>query len=356
MRRSTFVMSTGVVLTAGCFALFGSASVVKSTQETRLPEDSLPSDLFHKPIPYGLPELPPLDGDSPALFDLGRSLFFDSLLSSDQSVSCATCHQPEHGFSSPEALPEGAEGRRSKRSSPSLFNRAYGTKQMWDGRAPSLHEQVLLPISDVNEMRLSLEEAMARLEASEDYPDRFAAAFGDKAVTEERLASALTSFVRRITLGDSPIDRFRAGLGAKLNAAERSGLWIFESKGQCWRCHSGPNFADELFHNTGVGLVDGKPQEGRRAVTGKDADLGTFKTPTLRGLTNTAPYMHDGSLATLKDVVEFYRDGGKPNPNLDQHLNPVDLTDKDVLNLVAFLQALSKSSPDEVPSDPGEDH
>ena len=156
------------------------------------------------------------------------------------------------------------------------------------------------------------------------------------------LSSALTAFVRRLWIGESPFDRFRVGEIGAFTSAERAGFWLYESRGGCWRCHTGANFTDEGFHNTGVGVVEGTPEEGRAAITGESSDRGGFKTPTLRGLVSTGPYMHDGSLATLEEVVEFYRGGGHANPHLDPVLEPVELTDADAANLVAFLRALSR--------------
>jgi len=150
------------------------------------------------------------------------------------------------------------------------------------------------------------------------------------------------------------VDRFRAGDFAALDDAERAGLWFYESRGGCWRCHSGANFSDEDFHNTGVGAVDGRAEEGRLAVTGRPEDRGAFKTPTLRGVALTAPYMHDGSLATLEEVLEFYRQGGRPNPDLDPRLQPVEMSDEDVAHLLAFLRALSiPARAESPPSAPG---
>ena len=147
--------------------------------------------------------------------------------------------------------------------------------------------------------------------------------------------------MRRLVLGGSPVDRFRAGDFDALNDAERAGLWFYESRGGCWRCHSGANFSDEDFHDTGVGARDGEPEPGRFVVTGQAEDRGRFKTPTLRGVARTAPYMHDGSLATLPEVVEFYRQGGRPNANLDPLLAPIEMSAADADNLLAFLRALS---------------
>lgn len=296
--------------------------------------------------PYGLGAAPEAFSRpvSRARLELGRDLFFDPILSADRSVSCATCHQPEHGFASPEPLPPGAAGKRALRNAPSLYNRVLGALHSWDGRARSLEEQVVMPISDPNEMGLPLRDALARLGEDTSYARRFRQEFG-RAPDRDDLADALASFVRRLTMGDSPVDRFQ---GAKdrtlLTLEERAGLWLYESKGRCWICHSGPNFSDERFHNTGVGVKAAVPEPGRMAITDEEGDRGAFRTPTLRGLVYTAPYMHDGSIKTLREVVEFYARGGNPNPALDKELKPLSLTPREVDHLVAFLKALSRSA------------
>jgi len=273
---------------------------------------------------------------------LGRRLFFDPILSSDRTVSCASCHEPERGFASREARPLGVGGRRAARDAPVAFNRAFGRTHFWDGRAPTLEAQVLFPIENSDEMGLPLADAVARLAADAEYRELFAAA-GAPHPTSDALASAIAEFLRRLVVGDSPVDRFRAAQG-DLSPLERRGLWLFDSKGRCWRCHSGPNFSDESFHNTGVGVRDGLPEPGRAAVTSDPTDRGRFKTPTLRMAALTAPYMHDGSLASLEEVVRFYARGGNPNENLDPLIEPVDLSDDDVAALVALLQALSRAA------------
>jgi cytochrome c peroxidase len=295
-------------------------------------------------LPLGLErELPEPEGNAfdPARWELGRRLFFETELSADRSVSCASCHAPERHFADGEALSVGVAGRRTLRNAPSLVNRGFGESFMWDGRVPTLEEQVLMPVVNELEMDLPLEEMVARLEVHPEYPALFAAAFDD-GVTEANAARALAQYVRRLVLGDSAVDRFRAGEYDQLSSEERVGLWVFESKGRCWRCHAGANFTDERFHNTGVGVVEGRPEQGRAAVTGRATDRGAFKTPTLRGVARTAPYMHDGSLATLADVVAFYRRGGGANPELDPLVVPLELSDREAAGLVAFLQALSR--------------
>lgn len=290
--------------------------------------------------PLGLPEREALEDE--ALAALGARLFFDPVLSADRSVACASCHRPERAFADDVPLSSGVGGQRTLRNAPSLLNRAYGRRFMWDGRAETLEEQALLPIENPLEMALPLTEALARLAADPDYRERFGRVLGGPP-TEAGLARALAAYVRRLVLGDSPVDRFRAGDFSALSDAERAGLWFYESRGRCWRCHGGANFTDEDFHDTGVGVRDGEPEEGRAAISGDPEDRGRFKTPSLRGLADTAPYMHDGSLATLEEVVEFYRVGGRPNDRLDPLLEPIEMTPADAANLVAFLRALSVS-------------
>jgi cytochrome c peroxidase len=303
-----------------------------------VPADTLPKDLSIEAVPLGL-GLRPGDGPlSAARVGLGRRLFFDPILSRDRTVACASCHQPDHGFASPDVPPLGVGGRTGPRRAPSLLNRAYGTAFFWDGRAATLEEQALEPIANPDEMGSSVADAVARLRADPAYQKQFAAAFDD-GVTPANLGKALASFERVLLRGDSPVDKFRErGDRTAVTDAERHGLWLYESKGQCWRCHSGKNFTDESFHNTGVNW--GGADLGRHAVTKRDADRGKYKTPTLRGVKLTGPYMHDGSLKTLEDVVEFYNKGGGANPNLDPALKPLGLTKEEMADLVAFLKAL----------------
>jgi cytochrome c peroxidase len=306
-----------------------------------VPADTLPKTLPHDTVPLGLGQRPAVDTPlTAARVALGRRLFFDPILSGDDTVACATCHRPENGFASPEPLPRGVKGRQGTRRAPTLLNRAYGTAFFWDGRAATLEEQALQPIENPDEMGSSVPDVLKRLRANTAYRSEFEAAFDD-GVTAANLARALASFERVLLRGDSSVDRFRArGARDAMTPEERHGLWLYESKGQCWRCHSGPNFTDEGFHNTGVGWTMRAADAGRQGVTGKEADRGKFKTPTLRGARLRAPYMHDGSLKSLEDVVAFYNRGGVANPNLDPAVRPLGLSRDEVNALVAFLKAL----------------
>jgi cytochrome c peroxidase len=307
-----------------------------------VPADSLPAEITADVIPLGLDPRPASNDNrlTPAKVRLGRQLFFDPILSADNTVACASCHQPEHGFSSGEARPRGIHGRKATRRAPTLFNRAYGAAFFWDGREATLEAQALRPIVDPDEMGSRLEDVVGRLRADKGYQARFQAAFTD-GVTTANLGKALASFERVLLRGDSRVDRFRrSGEVAALTPPQRHGLWLYESKAGCWRCHAGSNFTDERFHNTGVSWGKEPADLGRHRITGRDEDRGKFKTPTLRGVALTAPYMHDGSLATLEDVVEFYNRGGGPNPHRDTLLAPLGMTPEEVQALVAFLKAL----------------
>lgn len=304
-----------------------------------VPADTLPAVLPHDAVPTGLgPRPAPEHPLTAARVALGRRLFFDPILSADRSVACATCHRPDHGFSTPDALPRGVGGKATTRRPPTLVNRAYGTAFFWDGRAGTLEEQALKPIDNPAEMGSGVGTAVARLKADPGYKDRFAAAFDD-GVTEANLARALAAFERVLLRGDAPVDKFRRGEGrGALTGDALHGFWLYESKGQCWKCHGGPNFTDEAFHNTGVNW--GKGDLGRFEATKADADRGRFKTPTLRGAAARPPYMHDGSVKTLEDVVEFYDRGGAANPHLDAAVKPLRLTAEEKRALVAFLKTL----------------
>ncbi|MCA8966100.1 MAG: cytochrome-c peroxidase [Planctomycetes bacterium] len=305
------------------------------------PAIEAPSFLFLQQPAKGLPMMPAPDGYTPTapMFELGKRLFHDGILSHDRSVSCATCHPQATGFASAEPLPVGIRGQRARRHAPAIWNRGYGTLQRWDGGSVSLEAFVLEPIADEREMGSSVAAALTRLNDDADYRQAFAETFGGPA-DAERLQRALATFVRGIVRGNAPYDRFLLGEIRAMSKEARAGQWVFESKGACWRCHTPPLFTDEQFHNTGVGVVDGVAEAGRAGRTGDAQDTGKWKTPTLRGVLYTAPYMHDGSLATLEDVVDFYARGGNANAHLDPHMQVRELSADDRRHLVAFLRSL----------------
>ncbi len=256
--------------------------------------------------------------------ELGRALFCDERLSRDGSIACATCHDPHRAFTDGRARAEGVAGAKGERNTPTLINRAYGTLHFWDGRAATLEQQVLEPIANPKEMGSTVEEAASRV-----------------GLNPGELAAALASYVRTIRSDESPYDRFLKG-AVEFTETQRLGLELFNGRGNCHACHSGSNLTDEAFHNTGVAWRQGRLEdEGRFAITGKPYHHGAFKTPTLREVEHTAPYMHDGNLATLEDVVEYYDRGGNRNPNLDPDIRPLHLTAEEKRALVAFLRTLS---------------
>lgn len=273
--------------------------------------------------------------------ELGQKLFFDKLLSRDRTLSCSSCHEPKHSFTVTEAFPKGIGGQRTMRNPPALVNRAYGHHFFWDGRAGSLEAQVLQPIQNEKELYLSLDELEARLRQDKEYHQDFETVFGQQPNAND-VARALASFVRSLLVGDSPYDQYLLGDRDALSRASQRGLKLFRGKANCTACHAGPNLTDEEFHNTGVAWKDGKlHDEGRYAVTEEEADRGAFKTPTLRQVSQTDPYMHDGSLATLADVVERYNQGGVSNPQLDREIRPLTLSEQEKRDLVAFLESLT---------------
>lgn len=260
-------------------------------------------------IPAGLDAYLPVPDSNPLTREkvaLGKKLFFDTRLSRDGSMSCATCHDPKLAFTDARPLGVGVEGRIGDRRVPRIVNRGYGKSFFWDGRAATLEDQVLQPVSNPKEMDLAREEIAGRT-----------------GLTAEAVSQALASYVRTILSGDSPYDRYLQGDRDALTVEQRAGLRLFRGRAGCTACHLGPNFTDERLHNTGIG------------------DRGRFKTPSLREAARTPPYMHDGSLKTIEEVIDFYDKGGKANPSLDPEMRELHLTAEEKGALAAFLRALN---------------
>ena len=341
--------------------------------------------------PLGLPEIPvPIDNPvTPEKVQLGRKLFFDRRLSANNTVSCAMCHIPEQGFSQNELrLPVGIEGKSVRRNAPTIYNTAYVEQLFHDGREISLENQVWAPLLAANEMgNVSIGAVIERIRSLDDYSERFSKAFG-RGPGIETIGMALASYQRTLVSADSPFDRWYYGKEeAAVNAPVKRGFEVFRGKGRCIACHSVSRefalFTDGQFHNTGIGyfatmktddtefdvlLAPGQVQRvesdlmrstgsekftdlGRYEVTGRPEDRWLYRTPTLRNVALTAPYMHDGSMATLRDVVEFYDRGGVPNETLDPLIEPLGLSDVEIADLLAFLQSLTGSNVDTLVSD-----
>lgn len=294
-------------------------------------------------LPRGLPPIQwPSDNPySPAAAELGRTLFFDGRLSSNGSISCAFCHQPEDGFSGGVPLSRGVNGKLEGRRTPTLINRAWGKTQFWDGRAPTLESQVIIPITNPNEMGMSADREVETVQSIGGYRSMFRAAFGDDTVNFERISKAIATFERTIVSGNSAYDRYVAGDKSALTKEQKRGLDFFNGKGECAECHAGPNFTDEKFANLGIGMDKPDPDPGRMTVTKKRSDFGKFKVPTLRDLARTAPYMHDGRFKTLGDVLDFYAKGALPNPHLDTRITAFYMDQQTKKDLLAFLTALN---------------
>lgn len=314
-----------------------------------------------------------------AKIELGRQLYFERRLSSDGTISCADCHHPDEGFAKHTQFGVGVGGQTGGRNSPTAYNRILSGPQFWDGRAESLEAQAIGPIANPIEMANTHEAAVDTLKKIEGYRIQFAKIFGD--VTIENVGRAIASFERAIVTGPSPFDyyeplramqnAFKSDLedlaalkeddpdlyddymrvleASKKNAISESAIRgreiFFSDRGRCSACHVGANLTDEKYHNLGVGMAAEKPDPGRFAVTGQEQDRGAFKTPTIRNVALTAPYMHDGSQKTLEEVVQWYVKGGHPNPQLSKEVRKLDLTPQDEADLVAFMKACTGPFP-----------
>jgi cytochrome c peroxidase len=324
------------------------------------------------PVPEGV--LPPLiPADNPVTSEkvaLGQKLYFDPRLSKDDSVSCATCHDPLHAFAEPRPVSIGVGGASGVRNAPTVLNAAFLSEQFWDGRAPTLEEQAKGPLVNPVEMAMADHAAVEKkLQALPEYAPLFSGAFGDEKVTIERVAQAIASFERTLVSLEAPIDRFIAGDQTAISASAQRGWELFNGKARCNTCHGHvgafPLFTDEQYHNIGVAAKEvsfedlarqvqqnpkqldklthapGANQLGRFLVTKEQKDIGAFKTTHLRNVAKTAPYMHDGSEKTLADVIAFYDRGGNPNPWLDGGMRPLGLTDAERADLVALLETFT---------------
>jgi cytochrome c peroxidase len=331
----------------------------------------LPSgDAWPRGLPRDLWEIlvPPENPVTQEKMALGRRLFFDKRLSKDATVSCASCHDPARGFADDERVSEGVGGKKGARNAPTVLNAVFNEFQFWDGRAPSLEEQSKAPMTNPVEMAADSHDAVvAALKATPDYPEEFRQVFG-RDITIDDVAAAIATFERTVISGDSAFDRFIAGDKSAMSESARRGWGLWNGKARCNTCHpfgsATPNFSDNKFHNIGVAAKGrdfaslarqaasvSDPQRlafhpdftelGRYVVTRQPKDIGAFKTPGLRDVALTAPYLHDGSEKTLLDVVIFYDKGGEPNPYLDGGIVPLKLTEQEKTDLVAFMEALT---------------
>lgn len=305
---------------------------------------------FQLTLPLGLekdslviPEDNPLTKEK---VELGKLLFFDKRLSANDTIACANCHMPSLAFTDGQPVSTGIHEQKGGRNAPTAINRVFSSAQFWDGRAATLEEQSVGPFTNPIEHGFKdHDELVAKVKSIAGYSPLFERAFGAPAITTDLIGKAIASFQRTLLSGNSNYDRFTVGNEEQaLSANAQNGLRVFLGKGQCLRCHFGFNFADERYHNLGAGWDQQSKSfadAGRHEVTNKPEDMGAFKTPTIREVAKTAPYMHDGSVATLREVVDFYDRGGIPNPQLDSVIKPLDLTEQEKKDLVEFMESLN---------------
>src|SRR5574337_1233701 len=302
------------------------------------------AEAYKLKMPSGLQEdaayIPPHNPLTTDKINLGKALYFDARLSADGIIACATCHAPDKGFSDDRPTSTGIKGQVGGRNAPVTINRLFSQDQFWDGRSPSLEDQALGPVQNPIEMGHTLQGMVATLDKLGGYREQFKKAFGTP-VTKEGVARAIASFERTLLCGNSAFDKFKAGDKKALTESAQRGLTLFNGKANCQTCHTGFNFTDESYHNLGVGMDKTDPDLGRFKVTKKESDKGAFKTPTLRNIAASAPYLHDGSAKTLDEVIDLYDKGGIKNPNLSKEIKPLKLTAQEKSDLAAFMKSLS---------------
>ena len=304
------------------------------------------------PLPTVVP-IPATNVNYKAKVELGTQLFFDGRLSKNNVISCAFCHLPTAGFADPKQVSLGVGGKRGGRQAPTVFNTAFNPMQFWDGRVSSLEEQALMPIQNPVEMAETHENVVAKLRKIKGYKGQFRDVFGTD-VNIQGIVEAIAAYERTVISTNSPFDQYVLGDKGAMDEAAVRGMRLFKGKARCILCHNGPNFTDNQFHNLGVPQVGPQKEDlGRFYVTRLEKDTGAFKTPTLRSITETAPYMHDGAFQPLEEVIDFLDKGGEKNPNLSPLMKPLGLTKDEKADLLAFLKALKgEEIPFEMPSLP----
>ena len=275
--------------------------------------------------------------------ELGRLLFFDKRLSANNTIACASCHIPALAFTDGQPVSTGINSQQGGRSAPTAINRGFSTAQFWDGRAATLEDQSIGPFANLIEHGFaSHDELIKKINSIKGYKELFNNVYGKSKLTKENVGRAIAAFQRTLISGNSPFDRFDYDGDQKaISESAKRGKNLFFDKARCNLCHMGTNFSDEKFHNIGIGWDDSDTLDlGRYRVSKNEKDLGAFKTPTLREITKTAPYMHDGRFATLEDVIKHYNKGGVKNPFLDNQVIPLNLSDSEIKDLLSMLRSL----------------
>lgn len=269
--------------------------------------------------------------------ELGKVLFFDTRLSESGKISCATCHQPELNWTDGKEKSVGHEGASTKRNSPTIQNTWFYEKLFWDGRAKDLQDQAFAPINSETEMHSDMPDVIRKLRASKGYAALFKKAYGSETITPDNFTAAIAVFEKTITSGKTSFDKFLEGDRKALSNSALRGLHIFRTKARCMNCHHGPLFSDNQFHNTGIGMGP-DTDKGLYQVTQKDADIGKFKTPSLRDAMNTGPWMHGGEMKDMATILELYNQN---SPEPSGKGRGLGLSTREKKDLLAFLQAIS---------------
>ncbi len=294
--------------------------------------------------PYLRPNIAPAPADNqltPDRAELGKILFFDPRLSGSNWISCATCHNPALGWSDGLPTAVGVGMKILHRATPTILNTAYNRIQMWDGRAPSLEDQATGPLLSPDEMNQNLDDLFEELSAIPGYKELFEKSYPGEGISKKTISKAIASFERTVVSTEAPFDKWRKGDQKAISESAKRGFVLFEDKANCTACHQGFNFVDNGFHNIGLKKISESPDEGRFAHKKVKVLKGAFKTPTLRDIALTAPYMHNGAYKTLQEVVDHYNRGGDDRENLDPNLKPLNLTDQEKVDLVAFMRSLT---------------
>lgn len=305
---------------------------------------------------YQRPEAIPAPDSNPLTIEkttLGKALFFDPRLSRDKGMSCATCHSPDHRWSDGRVVPLGSEELEQPRRTPTVMNSAWLKALMWDGRANSLEAQAVLPITTPHEMNYNMDELVQRLGEIKGYRPLFESAYGDAEITTRRIAMALATFQRTLVSNVSSFDRWVEGDDEAISVSAQRGFQVFNNKAQCAACHKSWRFTDDSFHDIGLD----SPDLGRGNTIPVEVTImqHAFKTPTLRDLPENGPFMHDGSMTNLEQVIKHYEDGGLKRPSLSKEMSPFELTEQQKADLIAFLKTLNGGplalSPPELPEE-----
>lgn len=329
-----------VVSLAGFAATgFGAAIVGETRRADLTPREADGIDAmkagYRRPAMIPFPKANPYTPEKAAL---GKKLYFDPRLSFTSAQSCASCHSPGFGWGDGLAVGVGHNMGKLGRRSPTIVNAAWATVFMWDGRFASLEEQALSPIQAAGEMNMPIEKLMERLAGIAEYKPLFAAAFGSEGMTPKTIAEAIATYERTVVSARAPFDEWIEGNEQAISGQARRGFVLFNTKGRCASCHEGWNFTDDGFHDIGLPTRD----LGRGEILpGISKMQHAFKTPGLREITSRGPYMHDGSIATLEQVVEHYDQGGIERPSRSDLMKPLGLTSEEKLELVAFMQTLT---------------